>query len=78
METTNITITNIMRRKDRTLPLRAREVSRYADDSRRRYKTKKANLVPKHSGQLVYLCHCSFNACKSGGSFYWGALLFFF
>jgi hypothetical protein len=42
METTNITITNIMRRKDRTLPLRAREVSRYADDRRRRYKTKKA------------------------------------
>jgi hypothetical protein len=40
METTNITITNIMRRKDRTLPLRAREVSRYADDRRRRYKTK--------------------------------------
>lgn len=61
METTNIKITNITRRKDRMPLLRAREVSRYADDKRR---YKKANLMPKHGRQLVYLCHCLFNACN--------------
>jgi hypothetical protein len=45
METTNITITNIMRRKDRMLPLRAQEVSRYADVSTRSYTRKEKKQI---------------------------------
>lgn len=29
--------------------------------------TKKANFMLKHGRQLVYLCHCSFNACNPVG-----------
>lgn len=48
METTNTKITNTTRRKDRTLPLRAREVSRYADD-KRRYKEKQSHAEAWHT-----------------------------
>lgn len=37
--------------------------------------TKKANLMPKHGRQLVYLCHCLFNACN-WWEFLGGVILF--
>jgi hypothetical protein len=55
METTNITITNIMRRKDRTLPLRAQEVSRYADVSRRSYTRGKKALSCRSIADSLYI-----------------------
>jgi len=36
----------------------------------------KSNLMSKHGKQLVYLCHCSFNACNPVGVSI-GALSFF-
>lgn len=71
METTNTTITNITRRKDRTLPLRVREgvreVSQYADNlAIRETTTKKQSHAEGVSGSL-YIYAIILYACNRVG-----------